>query len=323
MKIRWSSRSSGVLGPNGFRPGRWRAVFPLVAMLLLLFCAPASAGPLRIGTVSSDPAQDMKEFQPLVSYLGRQLAARGVDSATLVVTRDIPQMAKLLQSGGVDIYIDSPFPVLMTQHLAGNQVVLRRWKRGVAAYAGVIFTRGDSGVTDLRQLGGKMLAFEEPFSTSSYFLPKAYLRQSGLKLSHKASAQEAVAGNETGYTFSDDDRNTLAWVLKGLVSAGAMNNEKFDKLTQGHQSSLRVLATTANVPRHLVTLRKDLAPELASAIVTTLTAMEDSPEGRATLKAFNDTTRFDALPQEARKTLDELRRTFDAQIREELSGRAP
>jgi phosphonate transport system substrate-binding protein len=298
----------------------WLLSLVLGVMVLPL---PATATPLRIGTISADPAKDMKEFQPLATYLGSRLDKQGVDSALVVLAKDTDHMSNLLKTGAVDLYIDSPYPVLLTQRLADNNVLLRRWKRGVPSYSGIIFARADSGLSDIKQLPGKMLAFEEPFSTASYYLPKSHLLKAGLKMSQKKDKRDTVQMNEVGYVFSDDDRNTLAWVLKGQISAGAMNDEKYLKLSKAHKKNLHILATTIATPRHLVTYRSDLDERLVQDIRSLLLGMERSPEGLAALKAFNETTRFDELSESDLKAMDILQATFNKQIQDELKGRSP
>lgn len=307
----WCEQRSGVL-----------LLWAFLSLGLMVSCIPvASASQLRIGTISSDPTQDIKEFQPLATYLGSRLGSLGIDSTVIVIAQDIPQMADLLKTGKIDVFIDSPYPVLLTQQIAGNKILLRRWKKGVASYSGIIFARKDSGLSDIKQLTGKMVAFEESFSTASYFLPKSHLIQARLKMNRKNNYQDKVGVNEVGYLFSDDDRNTMAWVLTGRVSAGAMSNEKYEKLAKGRENDLVILATTVAVPRHLVTHRKNLDARMVKEIRSVLVAMEHSPEGLAALKAFNETTRFDDLNEADHKALDSLQIKVNVQIDGESSGR--
>ncbi len=125
-----------------------------------------------------------------------------------------------LDAGRVDVYIDSPFPIGFVLQRADARVVLRRWKRGSDTYRSVIFTRADSGVNSIEDLRGKVIAFGESFSTSSYLMPKAALASSGLKLVNYEDPAASVPADEVGYVFSNDAENTMIWVLKGKVTAG-------------------------------------------------------------------------------------------------------
>jgi hypothetical protein len=59
------------------------------------------------------------------------------------------------------------------------------------------------------------------------------------------------------------------------------------------------------------------------AVRSVLLDRESSPQGLSVLKAFNETTRFDELTVADRKAMDAPQTTFNAQIQDELSGRAP
>ena len=62
------------------------------------------------------------------------------------------------------------------------------------------------------------------------------------------------------------------------------------------KKELIVLARTEKLPRHLVSVRVDLAPALAGRIEKILLAMQEDNEGRRILKQIDGTTKFDALP---------------------------
>ena len=67
-------------------------------------------------------------------------------------------------------------------------------------------------------------------------------------------------------------------------------------LTTAQKSEITILAETASLPRHLVSVRKDLAPELARGLEKALLSMHQDPEGRSILQKADGTTKFDALP---------------------------
>ena len=106
------------------------------------------------------------------------------------------EMAKLLKSGDVNIYFDSPCPALTAMHRSGAKPFLRRWKNGIASYYTEIFVRKDSGIEKLEDLKGKVIAFEDPYSTSSYFLPKSILTGAGIKMTQKTNFASSVAPDE-------------------------------------------------------------------------------------------------------------------------------
>lgn len=283
------------------------------ALVVLTPCA-AAAEPIRIGSISSEAAAEVKKFLPLAGYLARQLQSEGIDDGRIVVAESIPQMASFLRDGKVDLYVDSPFPSVAVSRLAGSKFLVRRWKKGVAEYHTVIFAREDSGIGRLKDLRGKIVVFEEPFSTSGYFLPKLALVQAGLRLMPKSKPSDPVDPHEVGYVFSYDDENTMVWVLRSERLAGAMDNQNYPKEAKDSLDRLRVVHTTPPVPRHLVSHRADLAARLVARIKDVLLRMEQSEEGRRVLREFERTTRFDEIPPDALGPLWRAQKFIDAEF---------
>jgi phosphonate transport system substrate-binding protein len=285
-----------------------------VAALVFLVPQVAWTGPLTIGSISLEPAAEVKKFLPLAYYLAQQLQPEGIDHGRVVVADSIRQMAAFLREGKVDLYINSPFPALAVSRLSGSRLLLRRWKRGVAEYQAVIFTRQDSGISRLEDLKGKMIAFEEPFSSSGYFLPKLVLMQAGLKVVPKQEAADPVGLDEVGYVFSYTDESTMVWVLRGKVSAGAMDNHRFPTEAMGNLKSLKIIHETFAIPRHIVSYRADLSPPLVARIKEILLWMDQSEEGKKVLQAFEGTTKFDEIPEHAMDLLLKSITLIDAEF---------
>ena len=270
-------------------------IFLVVAVLF----APSLiwARPIYIGDIYPRPADAIKRAWPLVSYLAKQLQPEGITDGKIVVVKTIPEMADLLKEKKVDLFIDSPFPAVAVSRLSGSKFLLRRWKKGVASYHTVIFVEKDSGINQLEDLKGKIIAFEEPHNTSSYFLPKLVLVQKGLKVIQKRGASDAVAPNEVGYLFAGQDPNTMFWVLKGKVSAGVMSNENYLLEARRYLNSLKVIHKTFTIPRHVLGYRADLDPKLVARIKEILIKMDQSEEGKKALQDFEKTTKFDEIPK--------------------------
>ncbi len=290
---------------------RW---WPALFAALWLFSGAARAAPLVIGSVSDTPGNEIRKFLPLADYLARHLAEFGVDKGVVTVARGTSEMAHLLGSGQVDVYIDSPFPIIVVSRLADSRILLRRWKKGQAEYHSVVFVRKDSPIWTENDLRGKVIAFEEPYSTSGYFLPKSSLFLAGLRLSNQSDTSAPVKRGEAGYMFSMDDENTVVWVLRGKVNAGAMDDASFAKLPQSRRDDLRVMHRTMVVPRHLVSVRKGLDERLVKRMKEVLMAMEHSEEGKQVLQKFEMTTRFDEPSEGLGKALAPLVKQFDSVI---------
>lgn len=277
----------------------------LAIFLCFQYTTAIHADTLYLGSVGVDPDEEIKEFHSLATYLQKHLNHSKIDKVTVVVASNSKEMANLITNNKVHLYIDSPFPSLVVQKESGSSIFLRRWKKGVAEYRSVIFTRKDSGINTLEAMKGHVLAFEDPFSTSSYFLPKATLATKNLVLK-QVNSGENVDKNSVGYLFSDDDRNTMLWVLRKKVSIGTMNETSYKRLAKKRLNDLQVIASSIWVPRHVVSHAPGMKTDLVEAIKKTLIQMHESEEGKSALKGFANTTGFDEFPGGVKKHLEPL-----------------
>jgi len=258
---------------------------------------PRPSGVLTIGSVSLSPAQEHDVFRPLADYLGARLGPVGIGRGRVVVVDSLSTMVDELDAGRVDIYIDSPFPVGFVVQHCDTRVLLRRLKRGAMEYRSVLFARSDGGVNGMADLRGRMIAFGEPFSTSGYLLPKAALVSSGFELVNFADPAATVPDDKIGYVFSNDAENTMVWVLKGKVTAGAVNEDYFAALAGQRIGELRILFRSDAVPRNVVCARGDLDADVMQSVVGVLIEMSEDPEGRVVLDGFERTSAFEPFPE--------------------------
>ena len=257
---------------------------------------PAPAGVLTIGSVSLNPTHEYEVVRPFVDFIAANLHHVGIGRGQVVVVSSLSHMIEELREGRVDLFIDSPFPAVFVWQHTDVEPILRRWKRRSDVYRSVVFTRADSGVESVVDLAGRIIAFGEPFSTSGFLMPKAALASAGLRMVNYEDPAASIPGDRVGYVFSNDAENTMFWVLKQKVVAGAVNADYFEALAGDRISELRILLTTEAVPRNVVCARKDLDPKVVQAIEDLLLEMHLNDEGRASLEKFEETTRFDRFP---------------------------
>jgi len=262
----------------------------------LLSANSAIARTLVIGTISDEPVKEIRTFLPFVKYLAKQLETSGINDGKVVIARDIDHMASLIRKGEVDLFVDSPLVALAINEKTGFQLLARRWKKGTAEYHSVVFVRQNSDIASVRDLDGRVVAFEESFSSSGHLLPRITMEQMGVSLTHLPNLQSNVPSEQSGFVFTGDDETTMEWVLRGRVDAGAMSMANFTKRAAANRADLKIILKTANIPRHSVSLSPTVAPQLFSAIEAALFSMHDSEEGKSVLENFERTTKFDPIP---------------------------
>jgi phosphonate transport system substrate-binding protein len=253
---------------------------------------------LTLGMVSETHRKEIEEhFRDFVRYVTRKLSS-GREIEAKVVTAATPfDLAKLLEQRKVDFYMESAYPtyVINSVHGAGK-LLLRRWKSGMSEYYSVIFTSRNSGIKRLEDLKGKTIVFEDPGSTSGYLMPKLFLQRRGLKLTEKVGFDPNSAASDVGYVFARSQDRLVEAVLTQQSAAGAFSNDDFAALDDKKKSEVAQLAQTDRLPRHLVSVRSDLAPALVASLETILLSMDDDAEGRKILQKTDGTTKFDVLP---------------------------
>jgi len=273
---------------------------------------PGNVTTLTLGAVFQDPGVPIEEhFRPLVNYVARKLSPSGEIKGAVIVAGSAAQMTKLLNEQRVDFYMESPYPTYLINRLGAAALLLRRWKGSMAEYHSIIFTTKEGGITRLEDMRGKMIAFEDPGSTSGYFLPKLFLLKKGFAVIEKSNVADKVGAGEIGYAFTGTDKNVVSLVLQKKVAAGAISTDDHAKLDDTSKAAIARLGESEPVPRHLVSVRKDLPEPVIKRLKEILVTMHQDEEGRKILSQTGDTTKFDSLPggeESMRRKLVELYR---------------
>jgi phosphonate transport system substrate-binding protein len=294
-------------------------VFGIVALLVAASGeaaapAPAQTRTITLGFVSKRaPAEVEPQFRDFVDYAARKLSTSSTPVEGKFIIAPSPlQLAKLLEEKKVDFYTDSPYPTYVINKQGAARLILRRWRGGMAEYRGVLFARKDGGAAKLEDLRGKLIAFEDPGSTSGYFLPKVFLLRKGFRLTEKPGSEAKVTPKEIGYIFTHSTNKIIDLVGSGKAAAGAFSNDDYARLDEKNKAEISILAETETFPRNLVSARRHLDAAILKRLKDILLAMHQDDEGRRILEKFDNTTKFDLLPggEEAmRRKLVELFRS--------------
>jgi phosphonate transport system substrate-binding protein len=274
--------------------------FPLFFNSFSLFAADGKE--LVFGRVFDDPVRAIKDRQEFVDYLAKKLAPRGITGGRIMVVEKIHMLAQALREGKVDLFHDSVVPTLVLSRRTGSVPILRQWKYGESDYEGLIVVNKNKGINSLADLKGKVIAFEEPHSTSATILPRMLLEEKQLKLM-EIKTPGTVKPDVIGYTYGSDG-NALNVLITGRADAATTIHRELDRLKPDIRDSLKVIGTTMKAPRTLVAVRRDIDPRLLKELKEVLLNMDKDPEGQGVLKRSQNTTKFDEIPA---GYLDELK----------------
>ena len=278
-----------------------------MAMLALALCLgsqahgqsrnPGETKTISLGIVSAvNRSLIVNHFRDFVGYVVRRLGDDANVDGKVIVAPTPFQLAKLIEQRRVDFFFESAYPTYIIDYVHGvGRPILRRWKSGMAEYQSLIIA-ARNGITRIEDLRGHTIAFEDPSSTSGYLLAKEFLLRRGFKLVEKPRLDTDPSPTEVRYVFTYSQAKVVDWVLTKQAAAGAISNDDLAALDAKTKKDLIVLAETERLPRHLVSVRADLAPALVARIERILLGMHEEGEGRRILNQIDGTTKFDALP---------------------------
>jgi phosphonate transport system substrate-binding protein len=258
---------------------------------------------LVFGRVFDDPVRAIRDRQEFVDYLVKKLAPVGITDGKILVVEKIDLLTQALKERKVDLFHDSLVPTLVISKRAGSVPILRQWKYSEADYKGLIVVKKNSGINSLADLRGKVIAFEEPHSTSATVLPRMLLEEKKFKLM-EIKTPGTVKPDTIGYVYGSDG-NAINVLITGRTDAATTIHREFDRLKPEIRDSLKILDSTIMVPRNLISVRRDLDPKLRKELKDILLNMDKDPEGQGVLKRSQNTTKFDEIPRES---LDHFKR---------------
>jgi phosphonate transport system substrate-binding protein len=151
---------------------------------------------------------------------------------------------------------------------------------GTSTYRGHIFVRKDSGIRTAAQMRGKRFAFVERATTAGYLYPLAYLRENGI-----ANPQAYLGGT----FFAGSPEAAIQAVLNDEADIGAAKDTIYELLAAENpriEKELVVLTSSRVLPLNCLAVRRDLDPELISALKKALLDMEKDTDGIETLRRF-------------------------------------
>jgi len=261
---------------------------------------------LVFGRVQENPVRAIRDRQGFVDYIAKKLSPLSITGGRIFVVSKLNQLAPAIREGKVDLFHDSVVPTMVLSKWSGSIPILRQWKFGEAEYHSVILVRKDSGINSLSDLKGKVIAFDEPHSTSAHILPRMLLVEKKLKLV-QIIPPAGPEPDAVGFIHGSDDNAPHLLVL-GKVDAAATSHREFDVLRPEIRDQLKIIARSKSVPRLLLSIRKDLDPKMAKALKETLLDMNKNPEGQEAMTKQQQTTMIDEIPPGSLEQLKDIER---------------
>jgi phosphonate transport system substrate-binding protein len=271
--------------------------------LLPLFLLLASALPHRLaaeerflvfGRVHNDPVRSIRDRQEFVDYMAKKLGPLGITGGRILVVEKMQFLARAIREGKVDLFHDSVVPAMVLSKWTGSIPILRQWKYGEPDYTGIIVVKKDSGINTLADLKGKIIAFEEPHSTSASVLPRMLFEEKKLKLV-EIKSPETVKPDAVGYVYGEDG-SAVNRLITDRVDAATTIDREVQRLKPEIRENLMIIGRTISVARQIISVRKDLDPKIVKALKEVLINMHKDSDGKGVLTRQQNTTNIDEIP---------------------------
>ncbi|QIL20124.1 phosphate/phosphite/phosphonate ABC transporter substrate-binding protein [Thermomonas sp. HDW16] len=267
------------------------------------------ASVLVLGRVSDDPKSHYDQLKPLLEYVVPRMANVGIRSGRILMAKDLQQMTSYLRRGQVDWINETAGNAALLERRGVARSFLVTERDGATRYHSVFFVRRDSPVRTLADLAGRSVAFQNPYSTSAYYLPAAKLLDAGMKLEVLLSPMDKPAPGAVGYLFARTELNITTWVHKRLVDAGVFSNLDWanpQRMPPSFAQDFRIVAATDDVPRALMLMRNGMDPKVEARLREVLMEASTDPDAGEVLRRFIGTSRFVPVSSEDRIALDKL-----------------
>lgn len=265
---------------------------------------------LVLGRISDDPKAHYNQLKPLLDYIVPRMADVGIREGRVLMAKDVQQMASYLRRGRVDWVTETTGTGILLQQRAKAHVLLLTERDGVSHYNTVFFARRDGQVATLDGMLGHSIAFQNPSSTSAYFVPAAELVSRGMPLDILLSPMERPDAQSVGYLFARSELNISTWVHKQLVDVGVMSNLDWNnpqRVPPSYRRDFKIIHQTPKYPRAVEIVRGDLDSKVQARLREVLLQAANDPDAREALLRFFQTTRFLPVDQSSQRALDHLR----------------
>ncbi|WP_299810794.1 phosphate/phosphite/phosphonate ABC transporter substrate-binding protein [uncultured Shewanella sp.] len=248
---------------------------------------------LTFGVVPQQAASTLaKGWAPVLAELS-QNARFDLQFAT---APDIPTFEMRLAKGEYDIAYMNPYHFTVFKESPGYIALAKEQDKYLR---GLIVVKKGSGLTELRELNGKSLAFPAPAAFAASVIPRAILKQE--KIVHS-----------TKYVGSHD--SVYLAVAQGLVDAGGGVGRTFNNMDSDVTKQLKILWQTPGYTPHAIATHPRVTQETRDQLMKQLLALSTTSRGRELLSGLG----FKAMEAAQSSDWDDVRALSLSELNEPL-----
>ncbi len=226
----------------------------------------------------------------------------GIDVYPYISTSYIG-LIEAMGKGKVDVGLFGPFGMVLAEDRYGVEILVNTVRYGANSYRAQFNVRADSGITDVKDLEGKTIAFVDPASASGYLFPYVYLKNVVGLDPEKDLTYIFAGGHDAGVlaVYNGDVDCSLSFT----DARTAIKGEYPDVLEK-----ISIIGYTDYIPNDGIVARKELDDALLVKIKATFLSIGNTEEEVRILDDIFDASSFAATSsakyQVVRETYQEM-----------------
>ena len=250
---------------------------PVPALLGLAFVLAAQTAWIPLAAAQKSlhivfvPQEDPRRLENDVRGFAAWLSSEIGREVKTHISLDQAAAIQALASGQADISFLGALPYLIAKREAGVLPLVEEIYRGRPSYRGRIYVRRDSGIKQLRDLGGKAIAFVDPLSESGYMFPLQLFVDKGLIRADGKNPRDFFGA----VLFAGGYQQALSALANGSVEAAAASEFAISLLPADEAARLTWIGETEAIPSHLVVARRELPQAVLDLVSEALLKLND------------------------------------------------
>jgi phosphonate transport system substrate-binding protein len=247
-----------------------------------------------------NPKRLFETYGPIIARIEAEIP--GVHFK-LEASRNYEEFEKKLYDGHFDFAMPNPYQTVRS--LQHDYRVFGKMGDD-QDFRGIILVRKDSGIREVADLKGKIVAYPAPTALAATMMPQYYLHTHGLDVNRDI---------ENLYVGSQE--SAIMNVLRGHVAAAATWPIPWKIFMQEHPDlaeQLQVKWQTETLPNNGWVVRKNISPELAKKFATALFGLNKDEQGREMLARL-PISKFEAASDATYRPVLEYLKTFSSTVR--------
>jgi phosphonate transport system substrate-binding protein len=265
----------------------------LALAAFIIFSGISYSADLTIGLIPEQNVfKQMKRYKPLGEYLEEKTN----NKINFTVLSRYGNIIESFDKKKLDGAFWGSFTGAMAIEKLGMKPVARPVNiDGSSTYRGYILVRKDSGIKNVADMKGKVIAFVEKATTAGYIFPVSYFKKQGIK---------NIDTYFKEYYFTGSHDSAIHSVLNKKADIACAKNTVYEILARDDKritDELMIIARSPDVPSNGLGLRTQLPFGVKADIKETLLNMHNDPKGKLVLEKFGvvqfiETTQADYAP---------------------------